>query len=74
MIITQLCNIVCRRAAGVNSIPALFWDIMWQGRNFAFGFQSVGNTRGLEIDGGIVPCNNRCRVLFLIARATSFSL
>ena len=74
MIIVQLRNIVCRRVAGANSIPALFWDIMWQGRTFAFGTQSVDNALGREIDGGIVPSNDHCRVLFLIARAKAFSL
>ena len=36
---------------------------------FAFGVQSVGNTLGLEIGGGIIPSNNRCQVSFLLARA-----
>jgi len=43
------------------------------GQTFAFGVQSVDNTLGGEVDGGIVLSNNRCQVSFLIARAKSFS-
>jgi len=44
------------------------------GRIFTFGVQSVSNTLGREIDGEIVPSNNRCQVFFPIARAKLFPL